>query len=109
MVLCAVVPFANPLELATHFKKHGHKFGHRTAKEYEAAADAFMFDPMSADTRECLRPNRRKRCRMETVLVHFGVAAVGRKILVTFYPPDPRAIKSHGGVIAYFADQCARN
>lgn len=109
MVLWPVVPFANALELGIHFKKHGYKFGHQTADEYERAADAFMFGPMESNTLQCLRPNGRKRCRMETALVHFGVAVVGRKLLITFYPPSPGTVASHGGVTLYFADQCARN
>jgi hypothetical protein len=108
-VICVVVPFANALELGIHFRKHGHKFGHRTAVEYEKAADAFMFDPMNANTRECVRPNGRRRCRLETVAAHFGVAVVGRKFLITFYPPSPGTIRSHGGMTAYFAHECARN
>jgi hypothetical protein len=108
-VTCPVVPFANALELGIHFRKHGHKFGHRTAAEYEKAADAFMFDAKNANTLECVRPNGRRRCRLETVALHFGVAVVGRKVLITFYPPSLGAIRSRGGKAAYFAYECARN
>jgi pyocin large subunit-like protein len=109
VVLCPVVPFATTFERGIHFKKHGHKFGHQTAEEYEKAADTFMFDPKNADTLECVRPNKKRRCRFETVALHFGVAVVGGKVLVTFYPESMGAVRSHGGTNAYFAHQCARN
>lgn len=56
-----------------------------------------MFDAMNADTKECIRPNKRKRCRFDFKTTDFGVALVGTTIVLTFYPPRPDTITRHGG------------
>ncbi|MCI0403927.1 MAG: hypothetical protein L0212_10450 [Acidobacteria bacterium] len=102
------MPFANTLELDIHFKKHGHKFGLATKEEYERLADAFMFGPMNASTKECIRPNGNDRLRFDFVTVHFGVASVAPEFVRTFYPVERRKVLRHGGSAGYFAYECAR-
>jgi hypothetical protein len=41
------MPFANAVELAMHFQKHGHEFQAPDTLQYEALADAFMGGPMT--------------------------------------------------------------
>lgn len=102
------VPFANVMKRDIHFQRHGREFGAATAVEYELMADAFMFGPTNADTRECIRPNARRRNRMDFRRVYFGVAAIAQPVLATFYIPTPDTVRRHGGVIQLFADYCAR-
>jgi hypothetical protein len=96
------------MELALHFRKHGHKVGAATAADYEQMADAFMFGPMNADTQECTRPAGRRRCRLDFRAVHFGVACVVPAFVITFYPPDARTVARHGGMNRYFLYECGR-
>jgi hypothetical protein len=102
------MPFANTFELEIHFKKHGHKFGAATKEEYERLADAFLFGPMSADTRECIRLNNTDRLRFDFVKVHFGVASIVPVFVRTFYPVERRLVVRHGGPRGYFSYECAR-
>jgi len=104
------VPFANPMELGIHFQKHGHKFGAQSAADYERIADAFMFGPMNADTRECTRPGNIDRLRHDFVTTYFGCVCTGANphFLRTFYPVDPRTLARHGGSARFFGFECAR-
>ena len=102
------MPFANPKELGIHFRKHGHEVGARTAAEYEQMADAFMLGAMNTDTQECLRGNRVKRCRLDFVTTHFGVALAATPVMLTFYPPRPDTIARYGGILGYFQHECGR-
>jgi pyocin large subunit-like protein len=56
------MPFANELERAIHFAKHGHEFGASTEIDHERMADAFLSHPMTMTMRECIRPNRLDAC-----------------------------------------------
>lgn len=96
------------MELALHFRKHGHKFGLATAADYEAMADAFMFGAMNANTHECTRPNGADRLRHDYIVRHFGVACVAPVFIRTFYPISQAKHIRHGGAAAFFAYECAR-
>jgi hypothetical protein len=102
------MPFANSFELEIHFKKHGHKFGAATKEEYERLADTFLFGPMDAHTRECIRPNGADRLRFDFARMHFGVASVAPAFVRTFYPVERRIVTRHGGPAGYFSYECAR-
>jgi hypothetical protein len=102
------LPFPNALELSLHFAKHGHKFGLATEQEYEQMADAFMFGTMNANTQECTRPRRTRRCRMDFVRIHFGVACITPACVITFYPVDSAFVAANGGVNGFFRNECAR-
>jgi hypothetical protein len=97
------------MQLNIHFQKHGYKFGLKTAAEYEQMADTFMFGMMNADTRECNRPGKKRRCRLEFTAVHFGVAQRIPAFLLSFYPPAASMIAKHGGLNGFFTFECARN
>jgi hypothetical protein len=56
------MPFANELERAIHFAKHGHEFSASTEIDHERVADAFLSRPMTMTMRECIRPNRLDAC-----------------------------------------------
>jgi len=103
------VPFGSASELGIHFRKHGHKFGARTAADYERMADAFMFGIMNGNTQECVRPGGRRRCRLDFVAADFGVALVVTQLVITFYPQTPRMVTKHGGPAGLFAYECARH
>jgi hypothetical protein len=102
------LPFANAQELSIHFAKHGHKFGIATEKEYEKMADAFMSGAMNANTKECTRPNRTRRCRLDFVRIHFGVACINPSFVLTFYPVDPAVVAFNRDVNGFFTNECAR-
>ncbi len=103
-----IVPFANSLESALHFKKHGQKFGRADEFEYEKMADQFLFGIMHADTHECVRPNALDRIRFNYNNRHFGVACILPEFVRTFYPVRPITIAKHGGAAGYFAYECGR-
>lgn len=88
--------------------KHGAKFGVTTEAEYEQMADAFMFDAMDADTRECVRPSLTDRLRFKAVNRHFGVACIQPAFVRTFYPVPPKRIAKRGGPEPFFAYECGR-
>ena len=102
------MPFLNPTELSIHFVKHGHKFGATDEREYEQLAEQFMFGPMNADTRQCIRPNGVDRLRLEEAVRHFGVACIQPEFIRTFYPIAQHKIDSRGGTAGYLAYQCGR-
>lgn len=103
------MPFDSALQLGIHFHKHGHEFGLANAADYERMADAFMFGGMNANTQECIRPNRRRKCRLDFVAQHFGVSRIRPQIVVTFYVPGPGTIRKHRGLPGLFAFECGRN
>lgn len=102
------MPFANPLEKATHFMRHGAKFGCATEDEYEQMAEQFLFGPMDTLTKECVRPEGRDRLRFRPIARDFGVACVRPVFIRTFYKVEILKIQRHGGPDAFFADECAR-
>jgi len=107
------MPFADAMERAIHFVKHGHKFGAATEEEYERMADAFLFGEMHADTSECTRPPCVRsglidRLRFGSTSRHFGVACTQPEFLRTFYPVEPKVIARHGGAPGFFRYECAR-
>jgi len=61
------MPFANPLERATHFVRHGAEFGCATEAEYEVLAEQFLFGPMEAHMRQCVRPKGNDRLRFRAI------------------------------------------
>jgi hypothetical protein len=65
------------MELATHFRKHGHKFGAATETDYERLADSFLFGAMDFDTQDCVRPQGIDRVRFKGSNRYLGVATTG--------------------------------
>ncbi len=107
---CSIpMPFANADERAMHFERHGHEFGAVDEVQYERMADAFMVGPMTITTRECVRPNRTHRVRLNYVNKHFGVAVVNGEIVLTYYIVPLHKIIRRGGIAAVFAYECGRN
>jgi hypothetical protein len=102
------MPFLDALQRDIHFAKHGREFGAADAMEYERMADAFMFDPITADIGECTRRNGRDRLRFGYTSHHFGVACTGPVFLRTFHIVGAINIASHGGTRGYFQWQCGR-
>lgn len=102
------MPFANAWERDTHFAKHGHKFGAADPLEYEQMADAFMYGPMPANTRECTRPQGIDRIRFGFLTHHEGVSCISPEFLRTFYVVETKVVKRHGGEAAYFGWDCGR-
>jgi pyocin large subunit-like protein len=102
------MPFANPLERATHFLRHGAQFGCATEDEYEELAEDFLFGAMDAGTKECVRPKGKDRLRFRGINRNFGVACVQPAFVRTFYRVRLLKIQRHGGPDAFFADECAR-
>ena len=102
------MPFATPLERATHFVRHGDEFGCATETEYEVLAEQFLFGPMDAHTRQCVRPNRSDRLRFRAIDRDFGVACVRPAFIRTFYKVRLLKIYRHGGPDAFFRYECAR-
>jgi len=102
------MPFANPLERATHFIRHGAQFGCTTEDEYEGLAEQFLFGPMDPSTKECIRPSGNDRLRFRAINRDFGVACVKPVFVRTFYKVQLLKIQRHGGPDAFFNDECAR-
>jgi hypothetical protein len=102
------MPFANDYERDSHFMKHGHKFNVLDAFEYERMADAFMFGPMSLDTRESDANNKINRIRFCDSNRHFGVARIRPAYLRTFYPISVGKIAAHGGYEGFFNWECGK-
>src|SRR5260221_10557662 len=102
------MPFANPLEKATHFLRHGAQLGCATEDEYESLAEQFLFGPMDAHTKECVRPKGNDRLRFRGIRRDFGVACVKPAFVRTFYKVRVLKIRRHGGPDAFFAYECAR-
>ena len=102
------MPFQDTLERDLHFAKHGHEFGAADAAEYERMADAFMFGPIAAEVRECIRQNGMDRLRFGYSSHHFGVATTRPVSVRTFYIVRAINIASHGGTREYFQWQCGR-
>ena len=87
-----------------HFEKHGHKVGAVDAAHYERMADAFMFEVMNHNTRECRRPNKGDRLRFDTFNRRFAAEAPGPPpYLRTFYRVEQWIINAHGDETHYFA------
>jgi hypothetical protein len=103
------MPFANPQERAIHFAKHGHEFGASTEIDYERMADTFMSRPMTMTMRECIRPNRTHRLRVDLAKDHFGVAVVSANTVVTYYVVPFHRKHRRGGIAPFFAYECSRN
>jgi len=102
------MPFANAVERALHFKRHGHEFQAADEIQYEAMADAFMGGPMSISTRECTRQNGTDRLRFNVANDNFGVAVVAAVIVKTFYIVPPHQIIRRNGKVGFFNYECAR-
>ena len=102
------MPFANPLERATHFVRHGAEFGCATEAEYEVLAEQFLFGPMEAHTRQCVRPKGNDRLRFRAIDRDFGVACVNPEFIRTFYRVRLLRIQRHGWPDAFFRYECAR-
>lgn len=102
------MPFQDTLERDIHFAKHGHEFGASDAMEYERMADAFMFDPIIADVRECIRPGGMDRLRFGYSSHRLGVACTRPVFIRTFHVVRSVNIASHGGTRGYFQWQCGR-
>lgn len=103
------MPFSTAQERALHFQKHGREFKAATEVEYEQMADAFMGQPMTITTRECIRPQGIDRLRFNVANDHFGAAIVASTIIKTFYIVRLGTIKHHGGKTAFFGYECARS
>jgi hypothetical protein len=91
-----------------HFQKHGHEFGAADEIHYEQMADASMFGVMNASTHECVRPNGRDRLRFDDANRHFGAACIQPVVLKTFYRVSFLKVMGRGGVMGFFAQECAR-
>jgi len=102
------MPFANPLERATHYLRHGAQFGCATEDEYEELAEQFLFGDMDASTRECVRPSGNDRLRFRALNRDFGVACMKPTFVRTFYKVRFLKIQGHGGPDAFFAHECGR-
>jgi hypothetical protein len=102
------MPFFDQLDRDTHFLKHGHEFGATDALEYERMADAFMFDALEGDARECTRPGGIDRLRLGFNTRRLGVACTNPVFVRTFYVVTVISVASHGGAKGYFRWQCAR-
>jgi hypothetical protein len=102
------MPFANPLERATHFVRHGAEFGCATEAEYEELAQQFLFGLMDPHTRQCLRPKGNDRLRFRAIKRDFGVACVNPEFIWTFYKVSLLKIQRHGGPDVFFRYECAR-
>lgn len=104
------VPFINAYERATHFQKHGHKFGAATEEEYEQMADAFMVRALSPILQECIRHMSHQepdRVRLHFDDGHFGVA-YRTNILRTFHIKYRVRNLSRAGAAALLAEECRR-
>lgn len=102
------MPFANADERAMHFQRHGREFGAGTELEYEQMADAFMISPLTLTMRECIRPNRTDRVRINIANNHFGVGVVASAVIRTFYVVPLHKVIRRGGIVALFNYECAR-
>src|SRR5260370_29088957 len=96
------------MERELHFTKHGHKFGAFDPLEYERLADDFMYSPLDADTRECIRPRGIDRVRFGFGTHYEGIASIVPDFVRTFYPVRMATIANHGGEAGYFAFECGR-
>jgi hypothetical protein len=101
------MPFANPLESATHFVRHGAEFGYAPEAEHEVLAEQFLLGPMEAHTKQCVRPNGTDRLRFRAIDRDFGVACARLAFIRTFYKVRLLKIR-HGGPDAFFRYECAR-
>jgi hypothetical protein len=102
------MPFANALERATHYLRHGTQFGCASEDEYEKLAEQFLFGGMDSHTNECVRPSGNDRLRFRALDRDFGVACVKPVFIRTFYKVRLLKIQRHGGADAFFAHECAR-
>jgi hypothetical protein len=80
------------MELATHFRKHGHKFGAATESDYERLAEQFLFGAMDSDMQDCIRPDGIDRIRFKSGNQYFGVAIIAQSFVRTFYPVEAQHI-----------------
>jgi hypothetical protein len=96
------------MELSTHFRKHGHKFGVTTETDYEQLAEQFLFGAMDGDTQDCIRPDGIDRVRFKNGNRHLGVAIIAPGFVRTFYPVEARHIARCGGATGYLAFECNR-
>jgi len=100
------LPFANPLSLADHFKRHRSGFANATtAADYEALADKFMTKAVSGTLREGKRSNG-YRVRFDTSTREFCVA--NKHGILTFYKVAVGLVKKKGGSEKYFLWECGR-
>ena len=102
------MPFENDWERDTHFVKHGQEFGAVSAEEYERMADAFMFNAIEFDARECIRPQCEDRIRFGFTTYRLGVACLAPQFIRTFHVVRPRTVRSHRDSAGYFSWQCGR-
>jgi hypothetical protein len=102
------MPFANTMERALHFARHGAEFGVADENEYETLADAFMFGALPTDVNECLRPAGIDRLRFKDANRHFGVAVVTSNMVRTFFVVHSRRIARRGGSTGFFSFECSR-
>ena len=102
------MPFANSMELAIHFRKHGHKFGAATETDYERLAEQFLFGIMDSDTQDCIRPDGIDRVRFKNSNRYLGVAIIAPGFVRTFFPVEAWHIAHYGGTVGYLAFECNR-
>lgn len=100
------LPFATPLSLADHFKKHRSDFAAAaTPADYEALADAFMVKAVTAILLDCKRRNG-LHLRFDTSTREFSVAS--RSGILTYYKVSSARIRRKGGPQKYFQWECGR-
>ena len=102
------MPFANNIERAIHFQKHGPKLGIATEEEYERLADSFLFGPLAPPTSECTRPNQIDCLRFNDWSSRFGVACIRPVFVRTLYRVDRAKIARHGEAPGFFRYECGR-
>lgn len=95
----------DPLELADHFKRHGNKFGVKTAIEYELLADQFLGGPKTTACVECQRAQG-DIVRYDYNTEEFGVLSSNR-VIRTYFKPDP-AIHGMANNRDYFQYMCKK-
>ena len=95
----------DPLELADHFKRHGHNFGVKTAAEYELLADHFLGGVKSSTTLEHIR-QQGDLIRYDYATEEFGILS-NKRAIRTYIKPDP---KIHGMTnnADYYRYECKR-
>lgn len=95
----------DPLELADHFKRHGHKLGAKTAAEYELLADQFLGGTKSSTTLEHIR-HQGDLIRYDYKSDEFGILS-NSGVIRTYFKPDP-SIHGLATNADYFRHECQR-
>jgi hypothetical protein len=73
-------------------------------------ADEFIFGPLAADARDCVRPNDGDRVRFGFANHWEGVARRNPvpEFIRTFFPVEQKRIAKRGGEAGYFRYECGR-